>query len=75
MPVRTWDRTHGKHRGAYLRSGPNELYIREWDPGWLWYLDGIRGGAATSEASAKEQAEAAARSMRRTHVGRIAASA
>lgn len=73
MPA--WDMTHGAHRGAYLRVGPNELYVREWDPGWLWYVDGIRGGATVSEITAKAAAEAAVRVMFRTHTGRMAASA
>lgn len=78
----TWDRTHGKGRGAYLRAGVNELYVRQvigpdGVPAglWAWYLDGILMGAENGEAVAKAASEAAVRAMSRTHTGRMAASA
>lgn len=78
----TWEQTHGKVRGSYLRVGPNELYVRQGvagdaEPGtsWAWYVDGILMGGARDERQARAAAELAVRGMSRTHTGRMAAAA
>ncbi len=75
--MRSWSMTHGARRGAYLRAGPNELYVRQdEDPRlWFWFVDGHRGGVAAGEPLAKAAAEAACRAMSRTHTAAMAAPA
>ena len=69
----TWQRTHGKRTGAYLRAGSNELYVRRESGGWSWFVDGVKMGASDGEAVAKQASEAAVRAMSRTHTARLAA--
>ena len=71
-----WEQTTSSKHGTYRRFGPNELYVRCDNPlGWSWFLDGLPGGVTGSEASAQAEAELAARSVARTHTGRMAAAA
>ncbi len=62
-----WDRTHGTVRGAYLKAGSTQLYVRQakgGGPGWLLYVDGELEAAADGEETAKAAAELAVRCMR-----------
>jgi hypothetical protein len=71
-----WQRTTSTRRGTYRRFGVNELYVRFNNPaGWSWFLDGMPGGTATSEAAAQAEAEITVRGMASTHTGRLAATA
>lgn len=62
-----WDPTHGKARGAYLRSGDLQIYVRQAlgpdsvpTSGWLLYVDGRLEGRG-DEAVVKAWGEAADR--------------
>lgn len=81
-----WDPTQSLHfRGAYMRVGKNELYVRtafkhtdiaDADlAGHLWFIDGIKMGCESDEPRARAAAESALRAMSRTHTRRVAASA
>lgn len=62
----TWQVTHGKARGGYLRAGSAELYVRQarsGAPGWLLYIDGRLEGSADGETTARAAAELAVRCM------------
>lgn len=64
----TWDLTHGKARGGYLRAGASELYVRQalgpdGTPSGIWrlYVNGRLEGQAPGEATARAAAELAIR--------------
>lgn len=61
----TWQLTHGKARGGYLRAGASELYVRQARDGlaWLLYVDGRLEGSADGETTARAAAELAVRCM------------
>lgn len=65
----TWQPTHGKARGGYLKAGASELYVREAAgrggraEGWLLYVDGRLEGSADGETTARAAAEMAVRCM------------
>lgn len=61
----TWQLTHGKARGGYLKAGASELYVRQArdGAGWLLYVDGQLEGVADGETVARAAAEAAVRCM------------
>lgn len=71
----TWQRTHGKARGGYLKAGTSELYVREAagragrTGGWLLYVDGKLEGHADGEEVARSAAELAVRCMLEAEAG------
>ncbi len=76
QPMDKWQITHGAVIGAYLKVDGVELYVRkDGAKSWLWFVDGVRMGAAHREIVARAAAEAAVRAMSRTHMGAMAAPA
>lgn len=66
----TWERTHGRARGAYMAIGSNRLYVRQIldksgvpTTQWKLFVDGRLEGTADGETTARAAAELAVRCM------------
>lgn len=66
----TWERTHGRARGAYMTVGSTRLYVRQMlgkdgvpTARWELFVDGRLEGTADGEATARAAAELAVRCM------------
>jgi hypothetical protein len=81
-----WQITHGLLRGAYLKVGASELYVRQASEkasngtvqelgGWLAYVDGELIGAGPDEKVARAIAEAYVRQVLKAHASRVATAA
>lgn len=80
--MQTWQLTHGKARGGYLRAGSSELYVRQVlgadglpSGTWKLYVNGRLEGRASGEETARAAAEMAIRCVLEAEAGGEAAAA